>query len=174
MTARYGGLILSAMLWTGPAVGLADDPAPTPAPAAKPSDGPAANSKARPKLTKEEIARNRAVEKVHKQLRVLKPVRGQPGPNDFFLVGKVEVGADRQAKVEFSLLQGTKPACEEIVSYLASSSAQAARSWRPFARFGDGETAEKGLVAIREKYDQLQAYRAQLMRRYQAKAICRT
>jgi hypothetical protein len=188
MTARFGGLLLSAVLWCGPVVVLADDPTPDEfggPPLTQPGDAAASDSKAKPKLTKEEIARNRALEKVNKQLRVLRPVRGQPGPNDFFLVGKVEIGADKEAKVEFGLLQGTKPASEEILSYLTGASATAARSWRPFARYGDQESAEKGLVAIREEFDQLQTARAEAARqsqlaaqyaqlKRQSRSICRT
>ena len=179
MTARFGGLVLLCAALVLPGLAAGEESAPATPVAGKPSaykppaDKPSADAP-KPQLSKAEIARNRALEKVQKQLRVIKPVRGLPGPSDFFLVGKAEVGTDGKAKVEFGLLQGTKPASEDIVDYVAGSSQQAIRSWRPFARFGNEETAQKGLVAIREKYDQAQEYRAQLMRLYQARSICRT
>jgi hypothetical protein len=127
------------------------------------------------KLSKAEVARNKVLKAVETTLKRLKPVTGKATLEDYFLVGRVELTLlDRSAKVEFDVLKGQKDASEQIVEYLGGSSATVARNWQAFARFGDEDTARKGLEQIRDRYDRLQAYRAELMKAYQAASMCRT
>ena len=128
------------------------------------------------KASKEQIARFRAVKKVDSQLRRVPAARGQrKSASDFFVIGKVELALkDRSAQVAFAVLKGRKDAAEKIVDYVAGSPSQTVRNWRPVARFADKEAAQAGVAAVRKRYDELQAYRAQLMKAYQAASMCRT
>jgi hypothetical protein len=128
----------------------------------------------------EEKDKQRALAKLQKEvegkLRAAKKVKGgKKSPSDVFLVGKVEIAlADRSANVAFDIIEGQEQAVSQIVDYLANAPSQTARNWQVLARYRDTESATEGLMAARSRYDQLVAYREQLMKMYNAAKMCRT
>jgi hypothetical protein len=134
-------------------------------------------SKLSPKELKEFKAKNKQLLEIAKQLKAAKKAEkgGRISPDDFFLVGKVQLGLkDRTGSVGFETIQGQDKTVEAIAEYLNTAPPDTARFFQAFARYRTEETAAAGLAEIQQKWDQYQSYREQLAARYNANITCRT
>lgn len=132
------------------------------------------------KLSKKELdelkARNRLLADIARTLKKAQRIGGgKASPEDFFLVGKVEMElATKDAKVEFTTFQGLENATNALAEFVTTTPQSSGRYYQAFARFGNTETAEAGLVEIRQRYDAAVEYREKLAAAYKAKTMCRS
>ncbi|MBI1904311.1 MAG: hypothetical protein HYS13_24720 [Planctomycetia bacterium] len=134
-------------------------------------------SKLSPKELKDLKAKTKQLLEIAKQLKAARKAEkgGRVSPDDFFLVGKVELGLkDRTGSVGFETIQGQNHAVKAIAEYLNTAPPDTARYFQAFARFRSEETAAAGLTEIQQKWDEYKSYREQLAARYNANITCRT
>lgn len=123
----------------------------------------------------EDSQRGKTVDRLSRQLGRLKPYGTyKKDTSDFFVVGTAELTqASGHADVCFQIKQGQRETAEYLVDYMAQASPKTLRKWHVFHRLKDDTTAQEALQFTRRQYDETQNYRADLMRRYQAKSIRR-
>ena len=180
------GMLAVAALMAARPVLFAEDPPTLPpfkgdsgtADAAKDGDSEKVDtSKLSAKELKDFKAKTKQLLEIAKQLKAAKKAEkgGRASPDDFFLVGKVELGLkDRTGSVGFETIQGQDNAVKAIAEYLNTSPPDTARFFQAFARFRSEETAAAGLTEIQQNWDQYKSYREQLAAQYSANITCRT
>ncbi len=120
-------------------------------------------------------ARNRLEKGVRDKLRRLTIVpRGERTVEDYFVVGKAEINSqDQAAQVRFAMVHGLDEAAKEVTDYLVQTPPGSLRDWQAISRFKNEEGAQAALADVRQRYDNLVAYRAELMKLYAASSITR-
>lgn len=112
---------------------------------------------------------------IESRLKAAKSLDRSPRRDDnYFLIGLAQMTLpERHADVKFEVRQGLDATVQYIADYMINASSQNPREFQVFARFGNDEKAQEGLLAIRQQYDMLQAYREHLMRLYRAASVRR-
>ena len=130
-----------------------------------------------PQELKQRRLRGKALKYVTRQLnraKILGKGGNRKGLDDLFLVGTSQITVrNRDAEVRFSVMNGADKSSNTIADYLLATPKGVARDFRVFARFKNEQDAQKGLIEIRQRYDQVQAYRAALMKLYNARSMRR-
>ena len=123
----------------------------------------------------EDAQREKTVGRLSRQLGRLKPHGTyKKDASDFFVVGTAELTqVSGHADVCFQIKQGQRETAEYLVDYTAQASPQTLRKWHVFHRLKDDATAQEALQFTRRQYDQMQTYRDDLKRQYQATTIRR-
>jgi hypothetical protein len=123
----------------------------------------------------EDAQRVKTIDRLSRQLGRLKPYGTyKKDANDYFVLGTAELTqASGHADVCFQIKQGQRETAEYLVDYIADAPAQTLRKWHVFYRLKDDATAQEALEFARRQYDQMQTYRDELKRKYQATTIRR-
>lgn len=94
--------------------------------------------------------------------------------DEFFVVGTADVNLQsRDADIRFFVKQGKEDVAEFLADYILAPSDGLVHQWHVFYRVKGAEQGQEALLAVRNQYDQVQAYRAQMERIYNAKTTRR-
>jgi hypothetical protein len=123
----------------------------------------------------EDSQRVKTIDRLSRQLGRLKPYGTyKKDADDYFVLGTAELTeASGHADVCFQIKQGQRETAEFLVDYIGQAPPKTLRKWHVFHRLKDDATAEEALEFTRRQYDQLQTYRDDLRRKYQAASIRR-
>ncbi len=113
--------------------------------------------------------REKMVSDLERKLGRLKPVGDdkRKSPDDLFLMGTAVIDPQtKHADVRFMVQTGQRATSEYIVDFVAAHADTTVHKWQVFARFKDPGAADQALMAARQQYDQMVAYRERLKRIY--------
>jgi len=107
----------------------------------------------------------------HRRLGKLKPSdAGKKSKHDYYLTCTVEINPVLQrADLRFELKQGQAPMADFLTDFVLNPPENTLRNWHVIARFIDPTQADLALQEVRERYDEMVAYRTQLQRQYNVK-----
>ena len=94
--------------------------------------------------------------------------------DDFFVVGTADVNLQsRHADIRFFVKQGKQDVAEFLADYILAPPDGMVHQWHVFYRVKGPEQGQQALLAVRNQYDKVRAYRAQMQRIYNAKTTRR-
>ena len=94
--------------------------------------------------------------------------------DDFFVVGTADVNLQsRHADIRFFVKQGKQDVAEFLADYILAPPDGMVHQWHVFYRVRGPEQGQQALLAVRNQYDEVRAYRAQMQRIYNAKTTRR-
>ena len=94
--------------------------------------------------------------------------------DDFYVLGTADVNVQsRHAEIRFSAKYGQQDTAEFLADYILAQPNGMLRQWHVFYRVKGSDQAQQTLLAVRNQYDQMQAYRAQMQRIYNARSTRR-
>jgi len=94
--------------------------------------------------------------------------------DDFYVVGTADVNLQsRHADIRFFVKQGKEDVAEFLADYILAPPDGLVHQWHVFYRVKGPEQGQEALLAVRNQYDQVRAYRAQMQRIYNAKTTRR-